>query len=63
MSLEAVQYREFGKWHAVIPTDEDRTFCGKNAIKAHRMYFKWDEVSDRCANCVIAMSHWPGLVP
>lgn len=64
MELEAVLYREWGKWHAVVPladgTASDRTFCGKNAIKAVRMYQKWDEKpeGERCANCVITMSHW-----
>ena len=53
MSGEAVQFRELGQWHAVLG-DTDRTLCGRDAIKAERMYVDWDGIVDdeRCRVCL-----------
>lgn len=50
--LEAIQYSEWGPWHAVRPgTTDDRTFCGRNPNNAKRMWETWDDKVDRCRAC------------
>jgi hypothetical protein len=57
MSVEAVQFREFGQWHAV-PDGQDRTLCGRDATKAERMYVDWNGVfeSECCRVCLRAIA-------
>jgi hypothetical protein len=57
--LEAVQFREWGRWHAVRSDDTDRTFCGRNAINARRMYEQWGDIDDRCRPCERAVATAP----
>ena len=63
MSVEAVQFREFGQWHAVRG-DTDRTVCGRDAIKAERMYVDWDGIFDDecCRVCLRAIAARAGSV-
>jgi len=63
MSVEAVQFRELGQWHAVLG-DTDRTLCGRDAIKAERMYVDWDGIFDDecCRVCLRAITGWAGSV-
>ena len=55
MNVEAVQFRELGQRHAVLD-DTDRTLCGRDAIKAERMYVDWDGIVDDecCRVCLRA---------
>lgn len=57
--LEAVQFREFGPWHAVEPDPRtfaatNRTLCGRDAIRACRMYASWREQVENhpCQRCL-----------
>ena len=63
MSVEAVQFRELGQWHAVVGYI-DRTLCGRDAIKAERMYVDWDGIfnDDCCHVCQRAIAARPGGV-
>lgn len=54
VSVEAVQFREFGPWHAV-PDRGDRTLCGRNARTARRMWEEWAvQKYDRCRRCAVS---------
>jgi hypothetical protein len=57
MSVEAVQFRELGQWHAVLAA-QDRTLCGRDAIKAQRMWVDWNGQfeSECCLVCVQAIA-------
>lgn len=57
MSIEAVQFRDFGRWHAV-PAEQNRTLCGRDAIKAERMWVDWNGITDieSCRNCLAAVT-------
>ena len=63
MSVEAVQFREFGQWHAVLD-DTDRTLCGRDAVKAERMYVDWHGIvgDERCRMCQRAIAAHRGGV-
>lgn len=51
---EAVQFRDWAPWHAIRPENDNRTFCGFNAITAKRMWEPWSEKLDRCERCQAA---------
>lgn len=56
--IEAVQFRELGPWHAIRPGRDGeasgRTFCGRKAIAAQRMWEEWSPHLRRCRRCLLA---------
>ena len=56
--IEAVQFRELGPWHAIRPGRDGeasgRTFCGRKAIAAQRMWEEWSPYLRRCRRCLLA---------